>query len=347
MARETESKTLWENLSRAIGAELRTERTIKGASGLDHSVEAIAVDDKQKRILVVAAESNPRIAALMQADIQATIEDARVLVARPIIIDIPAVAKRLLKEFQWTELNIGELTEKFKAIKADADGSNMNEIFGDALTPIVRAFSKVKLPTMNQVVAVIQQATLLDWNSALAGMKEDPSRIAIPLINLLGMNSMDADLQHGVCPIPLYEFTEADWNLFLSSKNTGDQSERLTELGIYQYFFPPPDHVVLGMVERGTGSDVLNAATSALQLAPQAGHPLGKPELIEKPTDVITIAEQLRSHGYLTEGEFGIQITSAGTEVRANVKFRPREGVISKLLQRLNINLSPRDFIGM
>ena len=63
---------LWRSFARALGAEPREHRTIRGATGLDHEVESIAVDDKNKRVILVSSEHHPRIAALMQHDVQST-----------------------------------------------------------------------------------------------------------------------------------------------------------------------------------------------------------------------------------------------------------------------------------
>lgn len=83
------SSSIGKPLCRAIGAELRENTTITGASGLEHQVQAIAVDDKGKRVIAVVPEPNARIARLMQSDIQATVgSGVNVIVARPHIVDI-------------------------------------------------------------------------------------------------------------------------------------------------------------------------------------------------------------------------------------------------------------------
>ena len=83
---EKNNKEFWDVFGRALRAEPRDCLTIRGLSGLDHIVEAIFVDDKSKRVIIVSAELNPRIAALMRVDVQSTFADARALVARPIAL---------------------------------------------------------------------------------------------------------------------------------------------------------------------------------------------------------------------------------------------------------------------
>jgi hypothetical protein len=92
---EQHIKGVWDVFGRALGAEPRDNPSIRGASGLDHAVEAISVDDKNRRVIIFAAEPNPRIAALMQVDIQATMPDAGCLSLDP-LHSTPAVSPAAL-----------------------------------------------------------------------------------------------------------------------------------------------------------------------------------------------------------------------------------------------------------
>jgi hypothetical protein len=49
--------------------------------------------------------------------------------------------------------------------------------------------------------------------------------------------------------------------------------------------------------------------------------------------------EALEDKGLVVDGEFGVSVTPSGTEVRANVKFRSKEGALSKLWNRVNVNV--------
>jgi hypothetical protein len=184
---------------------------------------------------------------------------------------------------------------------------------------------------------------LIDWASLVQ------SRFTtIRLTDLLSLDSMDADRRYGVCPIPLYELTERDWEMFLSATAIEDIRERLKELDIYQYFFPAPDQIALGLADR-TRTSTRNTITSAIQLASEIGHPLGAPELVSGPLVVTDIVERLQQSNLLVEGELGLEMTETGITARATVKFRPREGVLSKLLQRVtlnaNVSVSPKDLL--
>jgi hypothetical protein len=50
------------------------------------------------------------------------------------------------------------------------------------------------------------------------------------------------------------------------------------------------------------------------------------------------LIETLSELGYLAEGEHGVEVTPAGQTTRMQLKFRPREGLISKLINRFTVN---------
>jgi hypothetical protein len=336
---EQHAKEVWNAFGRALGAEPREALSIRGASGLDHAVEAISVDDKNGRVIIFAAESNPRIAALMQVDIQATMPGARVLLARPIAFDAASFARRFVEQMGRPDIDLQEWGNSLK--DPPTKPGEVHPALTKLLGPFVAVLENVKLPPMNQVLAFVQQAALIDWVSALK------SGSTIPLANLLTMDSMEADRAYGICPIPMYELSDRDWELLLSGGNLGDIQERLKALGVFQYFFPPPDQIALGMVERD-GANVASIS-SAVDAAPKIGHPLGPSELVSSSgTFMPEMVAELIDHGLLVEGEFGLEVTPSGTNVRSMVKFRPREGVLSKLIQRFSVNanvsVSPKDF---
>jgi hypothetical protein len=302
-------------------AEPRDYLTIRGLSGLDHFVEAIFVDDKSKRVIIVSAEPNPRIAALVRVDIQATFADSRVIVARPIAFDIAASARQMVQRYGLVNLPLDDPEAAKKLISL--------------VSPSGLTFQNITLPIANQILAAIHQLALLDWQAIMEGFKQHPPSPIIPLTNLLTMDSMAVDRQHGICPLPLYEFTENDWELFLSGRRIDDIEERLKALGIFQYFFPPPDQIALGFADGNSAP--IGTIASAIELAPAMGHPLAAPELVSGGVDPVGIVEQLVDQGLLVEGEIGYEVTEDGNRQRATVRFRPREGLISKILQRLNV----------
>jgi predicted methyltransferase len=62
--------------------------------------------------------------------------------------------------------------------------------------------------------------------------------------------------------------------------------------------------------------------------------------------NVSQTVEALLEQGLLVEGEAGIEITPAGQSVRAAVRFKPREGLLSTLANIISvkIELTLKDF---
>jgi hypothetical protein len=150
---ELSTTSIWGAFGRALGAEPRTSRTIRGVSGLDHLVEGISVDDKGNRVIVFAAEPNPRVAALMQVDIQATMPTARVLVARPIAFDFAAIARGLVQQVGQPEIDfvqvkrqIEEVNLKIEELKSAGIEPDFNDMCGGLFNVIGLTFKNLQLP---------------------------------------------------------------------------------------------------------------------------------------------------------------------------------------------------------
>jgi hypothetical protein len=335
---DIESKTIWSNFAKGIGAELREHTTVRGVSGIDHRVEAILVDDKAGRVVVVAAESNPRIAALMQSDIQQTLSSGRVLVARPIAFDMPFVARKFVERMGIADVEPAMITEWANSIKEQELGpTGLKDLFGGIFLPAVTAFKSARISAVKQVISAAQQLANLDWEKILISKDHSASGPAFSLRSLLPIDSLREDLQLGVCPIPLFELTEADWDLLLSENRIEEIEGRLAELGILQYFFPPRDQLALALADRKSGS--LTDISGWVDIAPGLGHPIARSELVRDVPDTCEIIEQLVGTGLLVEGEIGYEVTPAGASQRATVKFRPREGTFSKILQSVSVKL--------
>jgi hypothetical protein len=330
---------LWSSFSSAVGTELRPATTIRGVSGLDHPVQAIAVDDKNKRVLIISAEQNARVAALMQGDVQATMPDVKVLVARPVVVDLGVIARQVFKNVEGATINIAafkERMERFQKLEPARSQRYLNRQFKKAVQPAFLAFKHVTLPTLNQIMDVVQQAANLDWSNIFDNLKEGVADPSISFERLLQIDNTAIDRQYGVCPVPLYEFTPEDWDLFFRGDRVDEVQQRLRELNIYQYFFPAPDQVALGMADKGltVREDIIKAIHDCQAL----GHPLGDTEIVPPITQLPDLIDALSDRGYLAEGEHGVEVSPAGQTTRMLLKYRPREGLISKLINRITVN---------
>lgn len=336
------NREFWRVFGQALKAEPREATTIQGISGVEHNVESIAVDDQNKRLIIVSAEPNPRMAALMRVDIQSAMPDLRVLIVRPIAFDLPSIARQIVANLGVLEVDFDYIGKQAAELKNEMQGDDQIELikrlFGGVFLPVFLAYKNVSFPPINQVFSIIQQLALFDWEKVAESTASVPSNLRIPIKGLLSIDSMAADLRYGVCPMPLYEMTERDWEQFSATNNTEGLECRLRELGVYQYFFPPRDQVILGVVDKTRAT--LDELGRSLNVSEQLGHPLAPCEITSDSRNIQTIIDDLSSMGLVVEGEIGLEITPAGTSSRAVVKFRPRESFLSKLFQSLKLNIS-------
>jgi hypothetical protein len=57
------------------------------------------MNDKDRRLVLITEEYDARTAAMLRADVQATLPDVKVVVARVVTMDLTKVATRLMQEF--------------------------------------------------------------------------------------------------------------------------------------------------------------------------------------------------------------------------------------------------------
>ncbi|MDR3466805.1 MAG: hypothetical protein P4M07_12750 [Xanthobacteraceae bacterium] len=349
MSGEIDSDNIWRSLGGALGVEIREAQTIRGASGQDHPVQAVGVDDKSKRIIIFSAEPSPRIAALMQIDVQITIEDARVVVARPVIFDLSEITRRFVANFGTIAPTVAQIVDDFqpKTKNKKRAEAHTQRFFstkvGPALKPLFETAAKVRLPFVNQTMDVIGQLSTLDWP---AHLRESPDLAGF--INLflstVSLDSAEVDRKLGVCPIPMYEFSEQDYELLLSGNRIDEVRERLKALGIYQYFFPPADHLLLGLADNDI--KLQGSLVRAAEEAPRYGHPIAPSEIFRDAATLGEVLEELKGRGYIAEGEIEEVITEEGKKIRQNLKIRPSESLFSKLSKLINVkvDISTKDF---
>ncbi|NTI16091.1 hypothetical protein G6L29_10635 [Agrobacterium rhizogenes] len=345
---EADGHTIWKAFCAALGAEYREHKEIQGTSGLIHPVQAIAVDEKRNRLIVVSAEYNPRIAALMRVDIQATLPSTRVLVARPIAIDL-AHASRLLFTNDKGELNYNKVLEIATVLTSGEKKVSqklLTERYGPQLSSIFEGVKRSGLPVRSHILHTIEQAASVDWGQLKGELHSEAFGLMISAVQMFQrLDNLAEDRRQGICPVPTYELTENDWELFLSGSAKDEIEQRLRALNIYQYFYPPADSVALAMVDNAIGT--VEGISAALDIAASSGHEISENELLPEVADIPEMLEAFKSAGYIAEGEMSCEITPAGKSVRQSVKFRPRESLISKVIGQFSakVNLDLKDFL--
>lgn len=347
MEKETE---FWRNILIAAETEPREVKAIRGASGHSHPVVALGVDENRKRVVMLSGEADARLASLAQGDIQAAMPSVKVVMARPIAINLSHIANFISsalgtvsigqKEFDWMNQNKDEFEEKIKnASKQTSDLINQ---------AIATPFGAMALNMVAVIKEAIQQLSLIEieQKQAINDHKDETGNKAIPTFDISKLKLLDpaeADRIMGVCSIPLYDFTEQDIEELKSRQAPELAKKLLKEHDIYQYFFPSADQLTLGLVERSTSNvtELINQLTST----PLEGHPFGSLEIIDNKVQIDDLVPALKEMGLLVEGEVGIEVSPEGKKYRATVKFKPREGLISKLSKifSVKIDFSLRD----
>jgi len=343
MERETE---FWRNVLTAAESEPREVKAIRGASGHSHLVVALGVDEKRKRVVMISGEGDARLASLAQGDIQAAMPTVKVVMARPIAINLSHIAKLISntlgtvsigqKEIEWLGQNKDEFEEKIKNASKQT-----SELIGRA---IASPFGALTLNMVAVFKEAIQQLSLVEIEKNHSDESENKTIPTFDITKLKLLNPAEADRIMGVCSIPLYDFEEKDIERLKIRNDPNLAKSLLKQHDIYQYFFPPADQLALGLVERSTSN--VTDLIEQLKSTPFEGHPFGSLEIIDSKIKFDSLVPTLKEMGLLVEGEVGMEISPDGEKYRATVKFKPREGLVSKLSKifSVKVDLSLKDF---
>lgn len=330
-----ERDRFWANFLMALNTEPRPDRSITGASGVSHSLLGLGIDEKEKRLILISDDISARNAALMQIDVQFTLPNVRVIVARSIATDLSDVAKKLIAMAGGAEIDLGALVARHSQLPQSEQQQKMNAILSPILDPMFAPFRSMPMRALPYIQQIISQLGLLDWGT-LFQEQGKAGRIRLDPLAETDVTALDRDF--GICAVPLFQCVETDVEVVKSGTSVDDIAELLKRLGIYQYFFPAPDHAALGLVARGVKART--DITTQIQNLPKIGHPLGQSELTAGIRAVRDLLDALQDRGLAVEADVGFELTETGMTARATVKGRPREAAISKLLNFRRIGLS-------
>lgn len=327
----------WRSFLLAIETEPREAQEIRGASGFVHPALAVGVDRKRGRTVIVSGDPDARTAALAQADIQAAVPSMKIVMARPVGINLQAIALALMQRIGSARLSLSLFTQ-FKGVKGKKKGEEfIKDVFGNHAEAASRPFKYVELNTVSFWKELIQQVSFLEvegFGVGDLGVKVTPTLI---LERLLAFDPVAIDRIGGVCAVPLYDLGELDFEMFARGE-TDEVREILRRHHIFQYFFPPADQIALAAADRGlltSTASILNQVS----FAPEIGHPLAPNEIVDPRADLLELVDALQEKGLLVEGSASIEVSQSGQAVRAEVKFQPREGVMAKISRVLAIKL--------
>jgi hypothetical protein len=329
----------WENLLRAAQVRSIEPQALRGASGQYHDVIALGLDEIRKRVIVVSAEHDARSAALVQYDIQPALTGYQVLTLRPVALSIPKLAQAI-----QTVLGSAVLTEEI--MKNFEDKELMESALNPTLSHLKPLWEQISLKALPQILEIIQQLAKIKLESSDFKEQSGKAKFSIDLTDLVNYDPIADDRTFGICAIPLYDLGTDEVELIASASSPDDIVPILKKHHVYQYFFPSPDHLALGLIDRDIQRG--EVVTKEINKAPLLGHPFGEMELIDGKCSPMDVIEALKEKQLIVEGEIGWELSEHGTKTRCSVKFKPKEGIISKLINQISIRLDLKDiFKGM
>ncbi len=329
-------REFWETFLRAVETCPHDVGEIKGASGLVHPVVALGTDEDRRRLVVVSAEPGARAAALAQADIQAAVAPVQVVMARTAPVNLAIAAEALSELCGSTSWG----TDQFQRLREISETPNAGEL-GEVLrkrliTPIKVLFELVPLNTLAYWQEVIQQLALVRFDPSTPSESNATERGALHMDSLVALDPVEQDRRHGVCSVPLYALQIDELAMFVGGAVDASR-EILRKHDVLQYFFPPPDHLALALSEANRLP--LDALVEQLKTAPSLGHPFGAAELVSPDVRFNDLLSVLEERGFLVDGEVGYELTSAGHEARTTVRFKPRESLLAKVVNRFSVSI--------
>jgi hypothetical protein len=351
-ATDKDKSEFWQTFLRAVETEPRTATTMQGASGLTHPVVAIGVDERRRRVVVISGESDGRAAAMAHADIQVAIPSMQVVIARPIPVNLGHFARAVsevaggvtLGPDQWRTIH-----GKLHASGGEEIGTRIGEyLAGHGLMTLQFAalgFARVAKEIVQQL-SLLELEVVPDTSAQKDIIKGGSAPPPVGLSKLIALDPAEVDRRVGVCSIPLYDLTPVEAETFARGVDVEQSREILRSHEILQYFFPAADQLTLAWVD-GKPSSTDDVVGKLLRV-PEFGHPFGQMELLKQGTEMVHMVDALHERGLVAEGEMGIELTPEGTAIRASVRYKPREGLLTRLSRifSVKVDLNLKDLKG-
>lgn len=350
--------SIWKSILCAVEAEPQSINTLRGASGIAHPVIAIGFDENRQRLIVLSHEAEARSAAMLQADLQAAFGRMKVIVARPILLSIADLAEEFVKEDMKYIITAGIAALVRPLTKLDETG--IFDFSTEEWPWMHAAQASCKLAALANLHHQLREKTSTtlsgEYRDELRSQGEDESPLEQEEADFLEMkeqkdNLLKALLEFepdlvdrtlGICPVPVYKFAMEDLEVLESRRDIDAARDILLRHDVLQYFFPPPDQLALGLIEKGDSPKRAQLLDQVLQ-APGLGHPFSDLELLSSECSILELVDALQDKDLIVEGEYGLELTGEGQEIRSSVRFKPKEGLISKLINRFSFTFNLKD----
>jgi hypothetical protein len=194
---------------------------------------------------------------------------------------------------------------------------------------------------MLQQLGMVEMSRGTELGRGEAGAGSTEKTAAFNLDKLMAADPTEMDRKLGICPVPLYELPPEELELLQRGTDVDAVRDLLRRRHLLQFFFPAADHVVLGLVDRGIKT--ASQAVNELLTLPDLGHPFGPAEIAREVSSLTDIVDALQECGMVVQTDLAVELTPTGKSVRLAVSARPRESLISKLLNRISVNIDLKD----
>lgn len=348
----------WDSFVRAVGATPHKVRDIQGASGIQHPVVAAGIDSGQRRLVIISFEPDARSAALMQADIQSVLRSIQIIVARPVTLSLHHFSRFISANKKGTgDVGTGSQDDDSRADPIyDVTGETVDDLLDTFVSWMQQQTSLSMMPPdlidewKHRLFSQLSSLLLKSRNNSLENraqresirlreLAEGDNHEESLLDDLMAVDPMEQDRKLGLCAVPLDDFSPDNLDLFQSGTDLEAIQQVLRQRDILQYFYPPPDQLALGLVERGEFASIPQLVDQLVRV-PDSGHPFGPSELIPPQGSFTEMIEMLRDHKLIAQGDHRLEITEEGASIRSHLRERPREGLLSKILNRTSATLS-------
>lgn len=156
MQNNRKPKEFWKNVIIAVDSQPLNAEFVRGASGQQHPILGIGLDEKRSRLILVSGEHDARASVLAQADIQSVVEPLKVITVRSVAINLSLVTKALVSAIGGTILTpeiIQDLQGKLPLTPED---------MGPYLDPVLRGFKYADLNVISQILQGVQQLAKIE-----------------------------------------------------------------------------------------------------------------------------------------------------------------------------------------
>jgi hypothetical protein len=330
-----DKRAQWEPFLKAVSVAPSTETTIVGKSGVRHDILAIGADEKQRRLALIVPAPSGRDAALVQSDIQHANPDWHVIVARPVGIGIHQLAAGLSEYFGTNDLRLIHMLRHKDDVEGFFEGfmNHMKETNRAVLADAPIGWLAYVQQGLRQLHD-LRTAWIEPTNPIEAGEHGILRTGGIDLSIAMKISPTGEDLLYGVCPVDLVGISKEEQSTLFHGGHVDDVRAALAKHGIYDYYFPPRDHTVLSIMDRAPTLPTARLREATV-VAEKVGHPPSQNALVPSSSSFDEMLDLMKQHNLVIEGTLSVELTADGKAVRNEIKYKPREGFVSKLLNKL------------